>query len=188
GRPPKPSLRLRFRTATTTLLTMPSPTPPQISPHELAQRLDRGEPLQLLDIRASERVAQGAVSFGPTLDFRAVPASQMYARPRLGGGSPTSSIPTTRARPTTGVKAVSPTNRSRPVTPSPSAAPRCAWSTCPDTRWAVSRSWWTTHSPLPGTFSSCSRSAGRTWADRRKRGRGSNGTVSPACGQRGREI
>ena len=62
---------------------MPSPTPPQISPHELAQRLDRGEPLQLLDIRASERVAQGAVSFGPTLDFRAVPASQMYALPRL---------------------------------------------------------------------------------------------------------
>jgi len=62
---------------------MPSPTPPQISPHELAQRLERGEPLQLLDIRASERVAQGAVSFGPTLDFRAVPASQMYALPRL---------------------------------------------------------------------------------------------------------
>src|SRR5207248_8362200 len=62
---------------------MPSPAPPQISPDELAQRLDRGEPLQLLDIRASERVAQGAVSFGPTLDFRAVPASQMYALPRL---------------------------------------------------------------------------------------------------------
>src|SRR5438132_9666632 len=49
---------------------MPSPALPQISPHELAQRLDRGEPLQLLDIRASERVAQGAVSLGPTLDFR----------------------------------------------------------------------------------------------------------------------
>src|SRR5438876_2584230 len=62
---------------------MPSPALPQISPHELAQRLDRGEPLQLLDIRASERVAQGAVSLGPTLDFRAFPASQMYALPRL---------------------------------------------------------------------------------------------------------
>src|SRR5438309_4916216 len=62
---------------------MPSPALPQISPHELAQRLDRGEPLQLLDIRASERVAQGAVSLGPTLDFRAIPASQMYALPRL---------------------------------------------------------------------------------------------------------
>src|SRR5437016_4571799 len=62
---------------------MPSPALPQISPHELAQRLDRGEPLQLLDIRASERVAQGAVSLGPTLDFRAFPASQMYALPQL---------------------------------------------------------------------------------------------------------
>src|SRR5204863_5854882 len=62
---------------------MPSPTPPQISPHELAQRLDRGEPVQLLDIRAAERVAQGAVSFGPTLDFRALPASQLYGLPTL---------------------------------------------------------------------------------------------------------
>src|SRR2546429_976914 len=62
---------------------MPTPALPQISPHDLAQRLDRGEPLQLLDIRASERVAQGAVSLGPTLDFRAFPASQMYALPRL---------------------------------------------------------------------------------------------------------
>src|SRR5213593_1829711 len=62
---------------------MPSPALPQMSPDELAQRLDRGEPLQLLDIRASERVAQGAVSLGPTLDFRAFPASQMYALPRL---------------------------------------------------------------------------------------------------------
>src|SRR2546427_13130013 len=62
---------------------MPSPGLPQISPHELAQRLDRGEPLQLVAIRASERVAQGAVSLGPTLDFRAFPASQMYALPQL---------------------------------------------------------------------------------------------------------
>src|SRR2546425_274555 len=53
---------------------MPSPALPQMSPDELAQRLD---------IRASERVAQGAVSLGPTLDFRAFPASQMYALPRL---------------------------------------------------------------------------------------------------------
>src|SRR5437660_8910122 len=45
-------------------LPMPSPALPQMSPDELAQRLDRGEPLQLLDIRASERVAQGAVSLG----------------------------------------------------------------------------------------------------------------------------
>src|SRR5213592_4563384 len=62
---------------------MPSPPIPQISPDELARRLDAGEPVQLLDIRAAERVAQGAVSFGPTLDFRALPASQIYRLPQL---------------------------------------------------------------------------------------------------------
>ncbi len=61
---------------------MPTPIP-QISPDELARRLDSGEPVQLLDIRAAERVAQGAVSFGPTLDFRALPASQIYRLPHL---------------------------------------------------------------------------------------------------------
>jgi len=58
---------------------MPSASVPQISPEELAQSLDRGDRVQLLDIRAAERVAQGAVRVGPTLDFRALPASQMYA-------------------------------------------------------------------------------------------------------------
>lgn len=48
---------------------------------ELARRLDDGERLQLLDVRAAERVAQGRVTLGATLDFRAVPASEMY---RLG--------------------------------------------------------------------------------------------------------
>ena len=62
---------------------MPSAPIPQISPDELARRLDSGEPVQLLDIRAAERVAQGAVSFGPTLDFRALPASQIYRLPHL---------------------------------------------------------------------------------------------------------
>src|SRR5213592_5036970 len=62
---------------------MPSPPIPQISPDELARRLDAGEPVQLLDIRAAERVAQGAVSFGHTLDFRALPASQIYRLPQL---------------------------------------------------------------------------------------------------------
>src|SRR5438046_8933817 len=61
---------------------MPTPIP-QISPDELARRLDSGAPVQLLDIRAAERVAQGAVSFGPTLDFRALPASQIYRLPQL---------------------------------------------------------------------------------------------------------
>src|SRR2546427_9805744 len=62
---------------------MPSAPIPQISPDELARRLDSGEPVQLLDIRAAERVAQGAVSFGPTLDFRALPASPVYRLPHL---------------------------------------------------------------------------------------------------------
>jgi glyoxylase-like metal-dependent hydrolase (beta-lactamase superfamily II) len=57
---------------------MPSASVPQISPEELAQSLDRGDRVQLLDIRAAERVAQGTVRFGPTPDFRALPASQMY--------------------------------------------------------------------------------------------------------------
>src|SRR6058998_1146413 len=57
---------------------MSSASVPQISPEELAQSLERGDRVQLLDIRAAERVAQGAVRFGSTLDFRALPASQMY--------------------------------------------------------------------------------------------------------------
>src|SRR5881396_3649177 len=57
---------------------MSSASVPQISPEQLAQSLERGDRVQLLDIRAAERVAQGAVRFGSTLDFRALPASQMY--------------------------------------------------------------------------------------------------------------
>jgi len=56
---------------------------PKITPDELARRLDRGERVQVLDVRAPERVAQGAVSFGATLDFRALPARQMYELPNL---------------------------------------------------------------------------------------------------------
>jgi len=69
---------LHFRTPPTTLIRMSSASVPQISPEELAQSLERGDRVQLLDIRAAERVAQGAVRFGSTLDFRALPASQMY--------------------------------------------------------------------------------------------------------------
>jgi glyoxylase-like metal-dependent hydrolase (beta-lactamase superfamily II)/rhodanese-related sulfurtransferase len=54
---------------------------PHMPAPELARRLDDGERLQLLDVRAAERVAQGRVTLGATLDFRAVPASEMY---RLG--------------------------------------------------------------------------------------------------------
>jgi glyoxylase-like metal-dependent hydrolase (beta-lactamase superfamily II) len=51
---------------------------PHILAPELARRLDQGDRVQLLDVRAPERVARGRVTFGATLDFRAVPASEMY--------------------------------------------------------------------------------------------------------------
>jgi len=62
---------------------MPDPDLPQIPATDLARRLEGGERLQLLDIRAPERVAQGRVTFGATLDFRAVPASEIYGLPSL---------------------------------------------------------------------------------------------------------
>src|SRR5690348_18426149 len=51
---------------------------PHIAAPELARLLDHGERVQLLDVRAPERVAQARVTLGATLDFRAVPASEMY--------------------------------------------------------------------------------------------------------------
>lgn len=54
-----------------------------IPPEELAERLDRGEPLQVLDIRAPDRVAVGRVAFGAALDFRAMPNSTLFALPSL---------------------------------------------------------------------------------------------------------
>ncbi|PYP32149.1 MAG: hypothetical protein DMD47_04720 [Gemmatimonadetes bacterium] len=69
---------LRFSSLPTTLEPMPAPAFPQMRPEDLALRLDRGERVQLLDIRATERVAQAHVTFGPALDFRAVPASEIY--------------------------------------------------------------------------------------------------------------
>jgi glyoxylase-like metal-dependent hydrolase (beta-lactamase superfamily II)/rhodanese-related sulfurtransferase len=62
---------------------MPVSDLPEIAAADLARRLDGGEPLQLLDIRAPERVAQSRVSFGATLAFRAVTASRLYALPSL---------------------------------------------------------------------------------------------------------
>jgi glyoxylase-like metal-dependent hydrolase (beta-lactamase superfamily II) len=55
--------------------------PAQISPDELAERLDRGERLQVLDVRAPERVARSRVAFGPELEFHARPNSQIFALP-----------------------------------------------------------------------------------------------------------
>ncbi|HZI21870.1 MAG TPA: MBL fold metallo-hydrolase [Gemmatimonadales bacterium] len=61
----------------------PAPAPPLLPAAELARRLDEGERVQLLDIRASERVARGRVTFGATLDFHALPASALYHLPTL---------------------------------------------------------------------------------------------------------
>jgi len=55
------------------------PELPQIPSAELAERLDRGEPLQILDVRAAEKVAAGHVAFGPALEFRAMPNSKVLA-------------------------------------------------------------------------------------------------------------
>lgn len=62
---------------------MPHQPLPQIPPQELAERLDRGEPLQVLDVRAPEQVARGHVAVGPSLDFRALPNSRIFALPTL---------------------------------------------------------------------------------------------------------
>src|SRR5439155_15329109 len=77
GSPSNPA-PLHFRTTPTTLMRMPEPSAPLIPAAELARRLDQGERVQLLDIRAAERVAQGRVTLGATLDFRALAASHLY--------------------------------------------------------------------------------------------------------------
>ena len=58
---------------------------PQIAPQELAERLDHGEPLQVLDVRATEKVAAGHVMLGSALDFRAMPNSKLLALSSLDG-------------------------------------------------------------------------------------------------------
>src|SRR3954470_17444888 len=64
---------------------MPNTPPPlpQIPPEELAERLERGESLQVLDVRAPEKVARGHVALGPELEFHAVPNSQLFKLPDL---------------------------------------------------------------------------------------------------------
>jgi glyoxylase-like metal-dependent hydrolase (beta-lactamase superfamily II) len=52
---------------------------PQLAPQELAERLDQGEALQVLDVRAAEKVAAGHVSLGSGLEFRALPNSKLFA-------------------------------------------------------------------------------------------------------------
>ncbi|HWC72982.1 MAG TPA: MBL fold metallo-hydrolase [Gemmatimonadales bacterium] len=60
---------------------MPDSSLPQIPPEELAERLDRGESLQVLDVRAPDKVARGHVEFGSELEFHALPNSQIFKLP-----------------------------------------------------------------------------------------------------------
>lgn len=60
---------------------MPDTTLPQIQPQELAERLDRGEALQVLDVRAPEKVERGHIVLGPELEFHAQPNSRLFAMP-----------------------------------------------------------------------------------------------------------
>jgi len=57
---------------------------PQIAPQELAERLDRGESLQVLDVRASDKVERGHIALGSELDFHAHPSSKLLALPDVG--------------------------------------------------------------------------------------------------------
>ena len=60
---------------------MPDAPLPQMPPQELAERLDRGESVQVLDVRAPEKVERGRIAFGPELEFHAQPNSQLFAMP-----------------------------------------------------------------------------------------------------------
>lgn len=56
---------------------------PAIAPDELAARLDRGEAVQVLDVRASDKVDRGHIALGQALDFHALPNSRLFALPSL---------------------------------------------------------------------------------------------------------
>ena len=60
---------------------MPDSSVPQVPPQELAERLDRGEPLQVLDVRAPDKVDSGHIALGSELDFHAQPNSKLFAMP-----------------------------------------------------------------------------------------------------------
>lgn len=56
---------------------------PAMAPDELARRLDQGEPLQVLDVRAPAKVTAGRIAFGEALEFHALPNSRLLALPAL---------------------------------------------------------------------------------------------------------
>src|SRR5207244_7435855 len=63
------------------LTCMPDSSLPQLPPQALAERLDRGEPLQVLDVRAPDKVDSGHIALGSELDFHAQPNSKLFAMP-----------------------------------------------------------------------------------------------------------
>ena len=62
---------------------MPEPRAPLLEPDELARRLDTGEPVQVLDVRAPDQVARSRLTFGAGLQFQAMPNSALFALPSL---------------------------------------------------------------------------------------------------------
>ncbi len=58
---------------------MPDSALPQIPPQELAERLDRGEPLQVLDVRTPDKVERGHIALGSERDFHAHPNAKLVA-------------------------------------------------------------------------------------------------------------
>jgi len=62
---------------------MPDAAVPQLAPEDLARRLDQGDAVQVLDIRAPERLANGRVTLGERLAFRNLKGSALYALPDL---------------------------------------------------------------------------------------------------------
>jgi len=61
------------------------PVVPQLAPEDLARRLDAGEPVQVLDVRAPERLNTGRVTLGEKLAFKNLTGSTLYAMPTLDG-------------------------------------------------------------------------------------------------------
>ncbi|HEX4633874.1 MAG TPA: MBL fold metallo-hydrolase [Gemmatimonadales bacterium] len=64
---------------------MTHPAVPQLAPEDLARRLDRGEPVQILDVRAPEHLTAGRVTLGEKLAFKNLKGSTLYAMPTLDG-------------------------------------------------------------------------------------------------------
>jgi len=66
---------------------MPDPSGSELSPAALVRRLEAGEPIHVLDIRAPERLASGTVDLVPDDRFHNVPGSELraLADPRAAG-------------------------------------------------------------------------------------------------------